>query len=192
MATTSFLVSHNITVASSDTKHVQEALDKAFAVFVSRLASLLAVTTLSHGTHIASNIHVDEARRLLFRVVDMRGGGMPSEFYSNPNASYGMGYLNLNTDTIDFYNDVARPEMSTAMTGGRRILSLPLHVQQIVAAMKVYKVNCSTSASNAIVVLVSEYFAALASALKAKTAKGTISYKNLNATLRLKKFALFN
>lgn len=187
MATTTFLVSNGIKVTPAETERVQDILDRAFAVFETRIASIIAVTALSQGTHIVRDIHVNEAREIFGPAV-MKGGSMPSEFYGTPNSSYGMGYLNLNTDTIDFNNGIARPEL--IMSGGGK-KSLPLSAQNILNILKTYKVKCSPSASAAIVALVSEYFEALAAALSQKT-KTSLTSKRLTTTLNTKKFAIFN
>ena len=189
MATTTFLVSHAIKVTPADTERVQDILNKSFAAFENRIASIIAVTTLSHGTHIVRDVHVNEAREL-FGPTGWKGtgGSMPSEFYGTPNSSYGMGSLNLNTDTIDFNNGIARPEL--IMSGGGK-KSLPLSAQNILNIMKIYKVKCSPPASAAIVALVSEYFEALAAALAAKT-KAALTSKRLSTVLFTKKFAMFN
>lgn len=189
MATTSFLVNHHITVAPRDAKNIQDTLEKAFDVFVSRLASLVAVTTLSNGTHVAGETHVAEVRRLLFNIKSIDGGGLPAEYYGDNTSSpsYGMGVLNMNTDTVDFNNGTARPEISG---GGKKILS-PL-VQHVVTAMKIHKVKCSTSASDALTSLISEYTDSLAEGLGQGQGQGLkLTLKKLVATLSHKDLALF-
>lgn len=187
-----FLSQHSIRVQEKQAAKVFSAVNNALDVYFYRLASVLAVLALAHGSRKVCEKEVASACALFTHKRDKRGqrGGnsegtmMASDYFGASHPAYGQGSLDTNSRTIDFGAYEARPAVS--MSGGA-----PQHAkfrECIRANLKVHNVSISSSALDA---LETDIINVHIHALVVKLANKDLTLQRVKAILKTKAFAIF-
>lgn len=190
-----FLAQHSIRVQEKQAAKVFSAVNNALDVYFYRLASVLAVLALAHGSRKVCEKEVAAACALFTHKRDkrdkrgQRGGNsegtmMASDYFGAPHPAYGQGSLDTNSRTIDFGAYEARP--AVGMSGGA-----PHHAkfrECIRANLKAHNVSISSSALDA---LETDIINVHVHALVAKLAVKDLTLQRVKAILKTKAFAMF-